>query len=170
MRKVIGSSPISSTKPIRKDGLFLLSSGKPLAVGQVTDPSPISSTKPIRKDGLFFCHAVNRLQWVRSQIQVPYRPPSPSERMGFFFLPAVQIEFCRAVSILHRRAGSRPRRPSGRNCLAGSPLQTIDNNCHCEPRRGVAISWYNAGNAVQYSGLYREIATSPLWGLLAMTW
>ena len=52
MRKVIGSSPISSTKPLVKTSgfffcysLLFLSSGKPLAVGQVTDSSPTLSTK-----------------------------------------------------------------------------------------------------------------------------
>ena len=52
VRKVIGSSPISSTKPLVKTsgfffcyGRLLLSSGKPLAVGQAIGSSPISSTK-----------------------------------------------------------------------------------------------------------------------------
>ena len=53
VRKVIGSSPISSTKPDRKVGLFFLSSGKSLAVGQIIGPGPESSTKPDRKVGLF---------------------------------------------------------------------------------------------------------------------
>ena len=52
---------------------------------------------------------------------------------------------------------------------AGSMRPAIPYHCHCEPRRGVAISRYNAGNAVKYGGLYQEIATSPPWGLLAMT-
>ena len=56
VRKVIGSSPISSTKPNRKVGLFLLSSGKPLAVGQVIGSSPRLSAKknPIHLDGFSF--------------------------------------------------------------------------------------------------------------------
>ena len=61
MRKVIGSSPISSTKPLVKTSgfsfvlpSFFFSSGKPLAVGQVIGPGPGSSTKPDRKVGLFF--------------------------------------------------------------------------------------------------------------------
>ena len=60
VRKVIGSSPISSTKPLVKtsgfffcSAIFLFSSGKSLAVGQVIGPGPGSSTKPNRKVGLF---------------------------------------------------------------------------------------------------------------------
>ena len=60
VRKVIGSSPISSTKPLVKTSgfsfvlpSFFFSSGKPLAVGQVIGPGPGSSTKPDRKVGLF---------------------------------------------------------------------------------------------------------------------
>ena len=60
VRKVIGSSPISSTKPDRKVGLFPLSSGKSLAVGQITAPSRYRppKRKTIRMDGLSFWYGI----------------------------------------------------------------------------------------------------------------
>ena len=93
MRKVIGSSPISSTKPLVKTsgfffcyGRLLLSSGKSLAVGQVIGSRPISSTKPDRKVGLFLLSSGKPLAVGQVIDLSPISSTKPLVKTSGFFL------------------------------------------------------------------------------------
>ena len=87
MRKVIGSSPISSTKAGPSGSAFSFVKQQTACSGSSHRfESRIVHQSRTFGFGFFFCQAKNRLQWVSPQLRVPYRPPKPDLRVRLFLL------------------------------------------------------------------------------------